>query len=231
MAMAINTDTHISKSLKNDEQIVISQWNLNLMCIPSINKIKQFFNSINSFPDLLINIFIMELWLVCSQDFKKKSNNPDDIKQKESFCRLFNKKNKTCLHIVLKSLGDTKSTTESCAIQYFSTLKKWILKFNGFLQRYISYRTQLSGKSIFIILLYLSLLISESCPEYTWNQNAEDVNIQFTVPEGTKKSDIYMTLTHNKVNFGIKNGKVLLEGMLHGFVDVDGSTWIMEKQM
>ncbi|CAG2211176.1 unnamed protein product [Mytilus edulis] len=71
----------------------------------------------------------------------------------------------------------------------------------------------------------------ESCPEYTWNQNAEDVNIQFTVPEGTKKSDIYMTLTHNKVNFGIKNGKVLLEGMLHGFVDVDGSTWIMEKQM
>ena len=40
-----------------------------------------------------------------------------------------------------------------------------------------------------------------------------------------------MTLTHKSVKFGIKNGKVLIEGMLHGFVDVDSSTWIMEKQM
>lgn len=40
-----------------------------------------------------------------------------------------------------------------------------------------------------------------------------------------------MTLTHKNMNFGIKNEKVLLEGMLHGFVDTEASTWIMEGQM
>ncbi|XP_052232848.1 nudC domain-containing protein 1-like [Dreissena polymorpha] len=66
-------------------------------------------------------------------------------------------------------------------------------------------------------------------PDYTWYQTDEDVNVQFTVPEGVSNKDIYMTLTFNHVEFGVKNrAPELLVGDLCGEVDVEGSTWTME---
>ncbi|KAH3778268.1 hypothetical protein DPMN_179723 [Dreissena polymorpha] len=59
-------------------------------------------------------------------------------------------------------------------------------------------------------------------PDYTWYQTDEDVNVQFTVPEGVSNKDIYMTLTFNHVEFGVKNRAPEL------LVDVEGSTWTME---
>ncbi|KAK3085443.1 hypothetical protein FSP39_003362 [Pinctada imbricata] len=72
--------------------------------------------------------------------------------------------------------------------------------------------------------------IESALPEYTWCQESEDITVQFTVPAGMTKADIYLTLTSDHIDFGIKNGKALLKGHLHGPVDVEGSTWTIQEQ-
>ncbi|XP_060079821.1 nudC domain-containing protein 1-like [Ylistrum balloti] len=67
-------------------------------------------------------------------------------------------------------------------------------------------------------------------PEYTWHQGSEEICAMFTVPEGVKKGDIYMTLKSEYIDIGIKNGKALLKGQLHRRVDVDASTWTISGQ-
>lgn len=67
-------------------------------------------------------------------------------------------------------------------------------------------------------------------PEYTWSQNTEEVTAQFTLPSGLTKADVYYTLSHDYIDFGIKNGKHLLKGQLHADVEVESSTWTIQKQ-
>ncbi|XP_069112938.1 nudC domain-containing protein 1-like [Argopecten irradians] len=67
-------------------------------------------------------------------------------------------------------------------------------------------------------------------PEYTWNQGSDEICAMFTVPEGVKKGDIYLTLKSEYIDFGIKNGKALLKGQLHRRIDVDASTWTISGQ-
>lgn len=52
--------------------------------------------------------------------------------------------------------------------------------------------------------------------------------MNFTLPEGTAKEDIYMTLHQHYMDVGIKNGQVLLSGDLHAGVEVESSTWTIE---
>ena len=42
-------------------------------------------------------------------------------------------------------------------------------------------------------------------PDHTWLQTKEDVTVQFTVPESTTKANIYLTLSTDHIDFGIKN--------------------------
>lgn len=67
-------------------------------------------------------------------------------------------------------------------------------------------------------------------PEYTWSQNTEEVTAQFTLPSGLTKADVYYTLSHDYIDFGIKNGKHLLKGQLHADVEVESSTWTIQNQ-
>ncbi|WAR13499.1 NUDC1-like protein [Mya arenaria] len=64
--------------------------------------------------------------------------------------------------------------------------------------------------------------------DYTWHQDAEEINIQFTLPEGIESKDIYMTLTFNHIDLGVKNKAELLKGDLCGEIDKEGSTWTKE---
>ena len=70
----------------------------------------------------------------------------------------------------------------------------------------------------------------KSPPEYTWTQTREDVTVQFTVPPGVSKADIYLTLRSECIDFGVKNVRDLLKGQLHDAVDVECSTWTIEGQ-
>ncbi|OWF48809.1 nudC domain-containing protein 1-like isoform X2 [Mizuhopecten yessoensis] len=67
-------------------------------------------------------------------------------------------------------------------------------------------------------------------PEYTWHQDSDEICAMFTVPEGVKKEDIYLTLKSEYIDFGIKNVKALLKGQLHRRIDVDASTWTIIGQ-
>ncbi|XP_078338907.1 nudC domain-containing protein 1-like isoform X2 [Crassostrea virginica] len=67
-------------------------------------------------------------------------------------------------------------------------------------------------------------------PEYTWSQNTEEITALFTLPSGLTKADIYYTLSHDYIDFGIKNGKHLLKGQLYGDVEVETSTWTIQNQ-
>lgn len=69
---------------------------------------------------------------------------------------------------------------------------------------------------------------SSVLPEYTWLQTTDSVSVNFTLPEGTAKEDIYMTLHQHYMDVGIKNGQVLLSGDLHAGVEVESSTWTIE---
>lgn len=65
-------------------------------------------------------------------------------------------------------------------------------------------------------------------PDYTWHQSADDVTIQFIVPEGVTKGNIYLTLSYNHIDFGLKNKSALLKGNLCGEVDTDACTWTID---
>ncbi len=65
-------------------------------------------------------------------------------------------------------------------------------------------------------------------PKYTWLQTDEDLTLTFTLPSNTTKADISFHLTAETIEVGIKNGDMLLQGMLHGHVDVEGSAWIID---
>ena len=58
----------------------------------------------------------------------------------------------------------------------------------------------------------------------------EDISVQFTIPASLSKSDIVYKLSHEKVELGLKNTGMLLEGALHVKVDIKGSTWILNNQ-
>ncbi len=72
--------------------------------------------------------------------------------------------------------------------------------------------------------------VDKPLPEYTWSQDSEDIHIQFTVSATVQKADVYFTLTADHLEFGIKNGVVLLKGALHAETDVEGSTWTIDGQ-
>lgn len=72
--------------------------------------------------------------------------------------------------------------------------------------------------------------LNQQEPEYTWSQNTEEVTAQFTLPSGLTKADVYYTLSHDYIDFGIKNGKHLLKGQLHADVEVESSTWTIQNQ-
>ncbi|KAK6185537.1 hypothetical protein SNE40_007746 [Patella caerulea] len=67
-------------------------------------------------------------------------------------------------------------------------------------------------------------------PRYTWSETEEDITVLFTVPLGISKADIYLTLTHDHIEFGIKNSSMLLDGDLCCHVDVEASTWTIQGQ-
>ncbi|XP_053401647.1 nudC domain-containing protein 1-like isoform X2 [Mercenaria mercenaria] len=65
-------------------------------------------------------------------------------------------------------------------------------------------------------------------PDYTWHQTPEDLSVQFTVAEGVTKGDIYLTMSYNRIDFGLKNKSALLKGNLCGEIDTESCTWTIE---
>ncbi|KAL8581126.1 hypothetical protein ACOMHN_033574 [Nucella lapillus] len=67
-------------------------------------------------------------------------------------------------------------------------------------------------------------------PLYTWSQTAEDATVQLTLPADTAKPDVYVTLTPDHVDIGVKNSVTLLQGSLQDRIDVSTSTWTIDGQ-
>jgi hypothetical protein len=67
-------------------------------------------------------------------------------------------------------------------------------------------------------------------PIYTWSQTAEDVTVHLTLPADTYKPDIYVIITDDQVDIGIKNSVVLLQGPLSHKVDPETATWNIKGQ-
>lgn len=63
--------------------------------------------------------------------------------------------------------------------------------------------------------------------KYIWLQNAEEVTIQYRVPDSTVKADISFELTHAYINVKLSGDDELLKGDLGGTVDVEESTWTL----
>ena len=75
----------------------------------------------------------------------------------------------------------------------------------------------------------------------TWRQTHDELEVVIDLPEGVKARDISLTMKHNLIKFGLKNGHVmpeednkgsqtllqlLLSGMkLFSSIDTDLSTW------
>ncbi len=74
------------------------------------------------------------------------------------------------------------------------------------------------------------MFVELSSPSYTWIQEGEDVTVTFILPEGIQKGDILYKLAMDHVTLGLKNGPVLLQGSLHGTVDVESSTWTINER-
>jgi hypothetical protein len=68
----------------------------------------------------------------------------------------------------------------------------------------------------------------EKEPAYTWYQSLEDLNIDFTLPEGTTKNDIVYELKSNSITLSVRDGENLLSGKLEGVIDRNSSTWTIE---
>ena len=67
-------------------------------------------------------------------------------------------------------------------------------------------------------------------PLYTWSQTAEDVTIQLTLPADTAKPDVYVSLSADQVDIGVKNSVALLRGPLHDRIDTSTGTWNIDGQ-
>ncbi|XP_041376317.1 nudC domain-containing protein 1-like [Gigantopelta aegis] len=76
----------------------------------------------------------------------------------------------------------------------------------------------------------IAKVFPDDIPRYTWSQDSEDINIQFTVPAGVVKADIFLNLQADHIEFGVKNGLTLLKGQVHDRVDVEASTWTIQGQ-
>ncbi len=66
-------------------------------------------------------------------------------------------------------------------------------------------------------------------PLYTWHETSEDVTVLLTVGPTVTKPDIWYKLTPEKIELGVKNEPMLLDGELCGAVDTDGSTWMLDS--
>ncbi|XP_064640690.1 nudC domain-containing protein 1-like [Lineus longissimus] len=65
-------------------------------------------------------------------------------------------------------------------------------------------------------------------PAYTWYQSLEDLNIDFTLPEGVGKTDIVYELKADYMRLSLLGGDNLLSGKLHAVIDRSSSTWTIE---
>jgi len=74
------------------------------------------------------------------------------------------------------------------------------------------------------------LVTTETPPAYTWYQTADDISVQFTLPEGVGNKDVYLSFAHGGIDFGVKNKAELLKGQLCGEVDREGCTWTVEDR-
>ena len=71
----------------------------------------------------------------------------------------------------------------------------------------------------------------EEGTKYIWQQNAEEINVQYKLAEITVKADISFELTHNYIDIKWKGHNDLLKGDLGGDVDVSESTWTLADNM
>ena len=66
---------------------------------------------------------------------------------------------------------------------------------------------------------------------YTWDQSEEDVVISFQLAEDVAKGDVCVTIEPPEVVVGLTDGSSLLRGQLTHAIDLDGTTWTMEKNV
>ena len=64
--------------------------------------------------------------------------------------------------------------------------------------------------------------------EYSWTQNSDTVVVNFSIPYPVKSRDVVFSLTSKDISLGLMDGLVLIRGKLHGQVDVEGCTWILQ---
>lgn len=63
---------------------------------------------------------------------------------------------------------------------------------------------------------------------FPWKQDTDELELSVHLPEGANKAKLKVTITNKKLLVQYA-GKVLVEGLLAGAVDPEGSTWIFSK--
>jgi len=62
---------------------------------------------------------------------------------------------------------------------------------------------------------------------YTWTQKLVDVDIEVSVPKGTRARDVAVDIGRKKLSIGLKNKEPIMSGELCREVKIEDSTWTL----
>jgi len=65
---------------------------------------------------------------------------------------------------------------------------------------------------------------------YTWSQKLVDVDIEVSVPKGTRARDVAVDIGRQKLSIGLKNQEPIMSGELCREIKIEDSTWTLEDQ-
>ncbi|GJE87673.1 CS-domain-containing protein [Phanerochaete sordida] len=65
---------------------------------------------------------------------------------------------------------------------------------------------------------------------YTWKQQLSDVDIEISVPKGTRSKQLDVVIQKNKLSVGLKGQEPIMAGELCKEIKVEDSTWTLEDQ-
>ena len=66
------------------------------------------------------------------------------------------------------------------------------------------------------------------CPNYTWTQNLQDLQVLVSVPAGTKAKMLTVEILKKKLKVGVKGQEAIVDGELHAGVKMEECFWSVE---
>ena len=64
---------------------------------------------------------------------------------------------------------------------------------------------------------------------HVWEEGAETMDVEVSIPEGTTKTDLLVEINHSDLKVALRNGKIIIEGPLHGRVSPNDCMWAIAE--